>query len=91
MVITNPTHYAIALSYKEEENSAPVVVAKGKDHLARRIREQAKEYRIEMVENKPLAQALYFFCDVGDEVPEDLYKAVAEVLAYVYRLRNKGG
>lgn len=89
VVITNPTQYAIALSYKEKNTNAPLVIAKGKDHLAKKIREKAKEYNIEIVENKPLAQALYFYCEVGDEVPEDLYKAVAEILAYVYRLKKK--
>lgn len=91
VIITNPTHYAVALSYKEDKNKAPVVVAKGMDYLAQRIKEQARENRVEIVENKPLAQSLYFFCDVGDEVPEDLYKAVAEILAYVYRLKGKAG
>lgn len=89
VVITNPTHYAIALSYKEERNEAPMVVAKGKDHLAMKIKEKAKELKIEIVENKPLAQSLYFFCEKGDEVPEELYKVVAEILAYVYGLKNK--
>jgi flagellar biosynthetic protein FlhB len=89
VVITNPTHYAIALSYKENKNRAPVVVAKGMDYLAQKIKEKAKEFKVEIVENKPLAQSLYFFCEVGDEVPEDLYKAVAEILAYVYRLKGK--
>ena len=88
VIITNPTHYAIALSYKEERNEAPMVVAKGKDYLAIKIKEKAKELEIEIVENKPLAQSLYFFCETGDEVPEDLYKAVAEILAYVYGLKN---
>jgi flagellar biosynthesis protein FlhB len=91
VVITNPTHYAVALSYKEDKNKAPVVIAKGKDYLALRIKEEAKERGVEIVENRPVAQALYFFCDVGDEVPEDLYKAVAEILAYVYRLKKKAG
>lgn len=91
VVITNPTHYAVALSYKEKENSAPVVVAKGKDYLAKSIREKAKEFNVEIVENRSVAQSLYFFCEVGDEVPEDLYKAVAEILAYVYKLKNKQG
>ncbi len=90
VVITNPTHYAIALTYKEQSNSAPVVVAKGKDYMAQRIKERAREHAVEIVENKQLARALYFFCEVGDEVPEELYKAVAEVLAYVYRMK-KGG
>lgn len=91
VVITNPTHYAVALEYKEGKNTAPIVVAKGKDYLAQKIKEKAKEENVEIVENKPLAQALYFFCEVGDEVPEDMYKAVAEVLAYVYRMKKKGG
>lgn len=89
VVITNPTHYAVALSYKESENKAPVVVAKGKDYLAQRIKEEAREQRVEIVENRQVARSLYFFCEVGDEVPEDLYKAVAEILAYVYRLKQK--
>ncbi len=89
VVITNPTHYAVALSYKEEKNKAPVVVAKGKDYLAQRIKEEARERKVEIVENRPVAQALYFFCEVGDEVPEDLYKAVAEILAYVYKLKKR--
>jgi len=91
VVITNPTHYAVALEYKEGKNTAPKVVAKGKDYLAQKIKEKAKEHNVEIVENKPLAQALYFFCEVGDEIPEDMYKAVAEVLAYVYKMRKKGG
>lgn len=91
VVITNPTHYAVALAYKEQEHSAPVVVAKGKDYLAQTIKEKAREWSVEIVENKPVAQALFFFCEVGDEVPEDMYKAVAEILAYVYKLKNKQG
>ncbi len=90
VVITNPTHYAVALEYKEGKSTAPVVVAKGKDYLAQKIKEKAKEENVQIVENKPLAQALYFFCEVGDEVPEDMYKAVAEVLAYVYRMKRGG-
>lgn len=89
VIITNPTHYAIALEYKEDKMKAPVVIAKGVDYLAQKIKERAKELNIEMVENRPLAQSLYFFCDVGDEVPENMYKAVAEILAYVYRLKGK--
>lgn len=91
VVITNPTHYAVALEYKEGKNTAPKIISKGKDYLAQKIKEKAKELNVEIVENKPLAQALYFFCEVGDEVPEDMYKAVAEVLAYVYRMKKKGG
>jgi len=89
VIITNPTHYAVALEYKEERMKAPVVIAKGVDYLAQKIKEKAKELNIETVENRPLAQSLYFFCDVGDEVPENMYKAVAEILAYVYRLKGK--
>ena len=88
VVITNPTHYAIALRYSEGKDSAPVVVAKGKDFLAQRIKEEARKHGVEMVENRPLAQALYVYCDVGDAIPKDMYKAVAEVLAYVYRLKH---
>jgi len=91
VVITNPTHFAVALAYREKEHNAPVVVAKGKDYLAQTIKEKAREWNVEIVENKPVAQALYFFCEVGDEVPEDMYKAVAEILAYVYKLKKKQG
>jgi len=91
VVITNPTHYAVALSYKEQKNNAPVVIAKGKDYLAQKIKEKAKENHVEIVENRSVAQSLYFFCEIGDEVPEDLYKAVAEILAYVYKLKKKQG
>ncbi len=87
VVITNPTHFAVALSYKEGMNGAPVIVAKGQDFLAKRIKEKAKEHRVEIVENKSLARSLYFFCEIGDEVPEEFYQAVAEILAYVYRLK----
>ncbi|MHB1406726.1 MAG: flagellar biosynthesis protein FlhB [Desulfitobacteriaceae bacterium] len=89
VVVTNPTHYAVALRYDLAENPAPFVVAKGQDELARRIRELAKEYGIVIMENKPLARALYAQVDIGQAVPADLYKAVAEVLAFVYRLKKK--
>jgi len=89
VVITNPTHYAVALAYDDGKHEAPVVVAKGKDYLAQRIKEEAREQHVEIVENRQVARSLYFFCEVGDEVPEDLYKAVAEILAYVYRLKQK--
>lgn len=88
VVITNPTHYAIALRYTEGKDSAPVVVAKGKDYVAQKIKEEARRHGIEMVENRPLAQALYVYCDIGDAIPNDMFKAVAEVLAYVYRLKH---
>ena len=89
VVITNPTHYAVALAYEEGKHNAPLIVAKGKDLVAQRIREKARENHVEIVENKPLAQQLYFFCEVGDEVPEKMYQAVAEILAYIYRIKNK--
>ena len=88
VVITNPTHYAVAIKYDANQNAAPVVVAKGEDFLAHKIREAAKEHHIEIVENKPLARMLYANVDVGQEVPPELYQAVAEVLAFVYSLRE---
>lgn len=89
VVITNPTHLSVAIKYDAEQNSAPVVIAKGEDFLAMKIREIAKENNIEIVENKPLARMLYANVDVGAEVPPELYQAVAEVLAFVYSLKNK--
>lgn len=89
VVVTNPTHYAVALGYEQGEMDAPVVLAKGKDLVAERIKDVAREHRIEIVENKPLAQALYKAVDVGAQIPVELYKAVAEVLAYVYRLEHR--
>ncbi len=91
VIITNPTQFAVALSYKEGVNNAPVIVAKGQDYLAKKIREKAAELKVEIVENKALARHLYFFCEIGDEVPEELYQAVAEILAYVYRLKHPQG
>lgn len=90
VIITNPTHYAVAIKYdREKENTAPIVVAKGIDHLAQRIKAVANENDVHIVENKPLARALYDSVDVGKEIPQELYKAVAEVLAFVYKLKNK--
>lgn len=91
VVITNPTHFAVALSYKSGQGQAPIVVAKGADFLAGRIKEIAKESQVEIVENKPLARMLYYNVDLGAEIPPELYQAVAEVLAYVYQLHNKVG
>ena len=88
VVITNPTHYAVALQYKEEESPAPVVLAKGKDHVAQKLKAKARELGVEIVENKPVAQALYLACEVGDSIPEDMFAAVAEILARVYRAKN---
>jgi flagellar biosynthetic protein FlhB len=87
VIVTNPTHYAVALRYKSESMSAPTVVAKGKGYVALRIREIALENNIPLMENKPLARALFKTVDVGKQIPVDLFRAVAEVLAYVYRLK----
>lgn len=89
VVITNPTHFAVALSYKAGEHTAPVVVAKGADFMAGRIKEIAKDNNIDIVENKQLARMLYYNVEVDAEIPPELYQAVAEVLAYVYQLHNK--
>ena len=91
VVITNPTHFAVALSYKSGQGQAPIVVAKGADFLAGRIKDIARESHVEIVENKPLARMLYYNVDLGAEIPPELYQAVAEVLAYVYQLHNKVG
>jgi flagellar biosynthetic protein FlhB len=89
VVITNPTHFAVAIQYDAEKAPAPVVIAKGIDYMALRIRDIAKENGVETVENKPLAQALYKSVDIGQQVPPELYQAVAEILAFVYRLKGK--
>lgn len=89
VVITNPTHLAIAVRYDPKKAPAPVVVAKGQDYLAQRIKEVAKASNVEIVENKPLAQALFKAADIGQQVPPDLYQAVAEILAFVYQLKGK--
>lgn len=88
VVITNPTHLAVAIKYEPELNKAPIVLAKGEDYLAQKIRELAKENRIEIVENKPLARMLYANVDVGSEIPPELYQAVAEILAMVYNMKE---
>jgi flagellar biosynthetic protein FlhB len=85
-VIVNPTHFAVALRYSHDSMATPVVVAKGKNYLALRIRQRAMDHGVPLVENPPLAQALYKSVDVGREIPAHLYRAVAEVLAYIYRL-----
>ena len=89
VVITNPTHLAVALKYDKEVAEAPIVVAKGADYLAGRIREVAKENKIEIVENKPLARMLYHNVELGEQIPPELYQMVAEILAYVYGLQGK--
>lgn len=87
VIITNPTHYAVALSY-EQGMIAPTVIAKGQDLVAQRIKEIGREARVPIVENKPLARALFSAVEIGGSVPQELYQAVAEVLAYVYRLKH---
>lgn len=89
VVITNPTHFAVALKYDANESDAPMVLAKGQDFMALRIKEIAKENKVEIVENKTLARTLYETVEVGDAVPPELYQAVAEVLAFVYGLQGK--
>jgi flagellar biosynthetic protein FlhB len=88
VVITNPTHYAIALKYDMEQMAAPRVVAKGVDAVALRIREIANENEVPMVENRPLARALYDNAELDEEIPEDYYKAVAEVISYVFKMNQ---
>ncbi len=88
VVITNPTHFAVALSY-EIGMSAPIVVAKGEDFLAQRMKEVAKENNVPIIENKPVARTLFRLCKVGQEIPEALYKAVSEVIRYVFLLKGK--
>ena len=89
VVITNPTHFAVAIQYDAEVAAAPVVLAKGEDHLAAKIKEAARENHVEIVENKPLARMLYYNGDIGQQVPPELYQAVAEVLAMVYHMQGK--
>jgi len=88
VIITNPTHFAVALTYDRESGRAPRVTAKGADYLARRIKEKAMESGVEIVENRELARALYTTVDIGQEIPPELYQTVAEILAFVYRLRK---
>jgi len=88
VVITNPTHYAIALKYDLQKDAAPRVLAKGVDELAKKIKEIAVENNIPLHEDRELARALYKFCEVGDLIPEKLFRAVAQILAYVYQLRK---
>jgi len=87
-VIVNPTHFAVAIRYQVESMAAPLVVAKGKNYLALRIRQKAIENQVPIIENPPLAQALYKSVEVGQEIPPHLYRAVAEILAYIFKLMN---
>jgi flagellar biosynthetic protein FlhB len=89
VILTNPTHYAVALKYDQETMAAPILVAKGVDHLALRIREIAAEYDIPILENPPLARALYNDVEIEQQIPSHFYKAAAEIIGYVLRLKGK--
>lgn len=89
VIITNPTHFAVAIKYDKDKSEAPIVIAKGADFLAAKIKDLAREHKIEIVENRPLARTLYFNVEIGNEIPPELFQTVAEVLAYVYGLKNK--
>ncbi len=89
VVITNPTHYAVAIRYRREEDDAPIVLAKGADYLAQKIKDKARENDIYIMEDKPLARMLYANVEVGQMIPPELYEAVANVLAFVYQLQGK--
>lgn len=89
VVITNPTHFAVALKYENDTMQAPLMVAKGQDNIALKIREVAKEHDVPVVENPPLARALYDGMEIGDEIPVEHYQAVAEVISYVWKLKGK--
>ncbi len=91
VIITNPTHFAVAVLYEPDENDAPMVIAKGKDLVAQRIKDIAAEHDIPIVENKPMARALFAQVEWGNVIPESLYHGVAEILAYVYNLKKKDG
>lgn len=88
VIITNPTHYAIALRYNGKEMDAPVVIAKGMRKIAQRIKEIAAEHDIPLIENPPLARALYDAVAIGQEIPTKFYQAIAEVLAQIYRMKK---
>ena len=89
VIITNPTHYAVALEYKMDSMPAPKLLAKGVDEVAQRIRNVAEEHGVPIVENPPLARALYATVDLDEEIPEEHYKAVAEIIGYVMRLKGQ--
>jgi len=89
VIIRNPTHFAVAVKYDKDKNNAPVVLAKGADNLAMKIVDIAEKHDITMVENKPLARGLYDSVDVGKEIPPEFYRAVAEVLSFVYKLQGR--
>jgi len=84
VIITNPTHYAVAIRYDLETMDAPVVIAKGKDYIALKIKEIAKQNKIMTVENRPLARSLFASVEIGESIPEEMFNTVGEILAYVY-------
>lgn len=88
VVITNPTHFAVAIKYDASIGEAPIVLAKGQDFIAQRIKEIARENKVEIVENKPLARQIYASVEIGEAIPQELYQAVAEVLAFVFSLKK---
>ena len=89
MVITNPTHFAIALKYDPDTMEAPLCVAKGMDNIALKIREIAKENKVSIVENKPLARALYDTVEIDETIPAEHYKAVAQIISFVFKQKGK--
>ena len=89
VIITNPTHFAVALKYDSKNMQAPTVIAKGADYVALKIKEVAKQNGVMTMENKPLARAIFAQVEIGDAIPADLFQAVAEVLAYVYKMKGK--
>ena len=89
VIITNPTHLAIAIQYQPEKFAAPIILAKGADQVAMKIRELATENDIPIVENKPLARTIFKTLEIGQQIPRELFEAVAEVLAYVFKLKRK--
>lgn len=91
VIVTNPTHFAVALRYDRSKNRAPIVVAKGADYIARKIKEIAREHDVPIVENRMLARNLYWNIDIGDPVPDELFKIVAQVLAHVYKIDKRKG
>src|SRR5262249_10387688 len=91
VVVTNPTHFAVALRYLPEKDAAPIILCKGKDEIALSMRAEARKHQIPMVENRPLARALFADGKVGRPIPVDLYRAVAEVIAFVFQLNRQRG
>ena len=89
VVITNPTHYAVALQWDRLSMTAPMVTAKGQDHLAQRIKEIAGEHEVPVIENKPFARALFAEVELGDVIPEKYYEVMAQILAQVYRMQGR--